>query len=139
MEASIFDVLTGGFVEDRPLASVSEERHRFLSVMSNLNRLFNTRQGSVKHLPDYGLPDISSVYREAPRSIDELRRSIKDVVRKYEPRLRRVHVEHQDTDEFDMRLVFLLTAELDDGRRVQFQTTFESHDPARVRPVDRYA
>ncbi|NBB85891.1 MAG: type VI secretion system baseplate subunit TssE [Bacteroidetes bacterium] len=138
MEASVFDVLTGSFVEDRPIASVSEERHRFLSVMSNLNRLFNSRQGSVKHLPDYGLPDISTVYREAPRSIDALRRSIKQVVQKYEPRLHRVHVEHQDTDAFDMRLIFLLTAEMSDGRRVQFRTTFESQDTAHVRPADRF-
>lgn len=139
MEASIFDVLSGGFVDGEPLTRVHEDRHRFLSVMSNLNRLFNTRQGSVKHLPDYGLPDISTVYREAPRSIDDLRRSIKTVVQTYEPRLRRVHVEHKDTDEFDMRLVFILTGELSDGRRVQFQTTFESHESARVHPVDRYA
>lgn len=139
MEASIFDVLSGGFVEGEPLRRVHEDRHRFLSVMSNLNRLFNTRQGSVKHLPDYGLPDISTVYREAPHSIDDLRRAIQTVVAKYEPRLRRVRVEHKDTDAFDMRLIFILTGELGDGRRVQFQTTFESHDPARVRPVDRYA
>lgn len=139
MDASIFDVLTGGFAEDEPLSAVHEDRHRFLSVLSNLNRLFNTRQGSVKHLPDYGLPDISSIYREAPRSIDELRRAIVTVVRKYEPRLRRVHVEHRETDDFDMRLIFLLTGELGDGQRVQFQTTFESHESARVRPVDRYA
>lgn len=139
MEASIFDVLAGGFVEGESLRRVHEDRHRFLSVMSNLNRLFNTRQGSVKHLPDYGLPDISSIYREAPRSIDDLRRAIKTVVKQYEPRLRRVHVEHQDTDEFDMRLVFILTGELSNGRRVQFRTTFESHDSAHVRPVDRYA
>ena len=28
--------------------------------MSNLNRLFNTRQGSIAHLPDYGLPSLQA-------------------------------------------------------------------------------
>lgn len=139
MEASIFDVLSGGFIDGRSLSSVSEDRHHFLSVMSNLNRLFNTRQGSVKHLPGYGLPDISSVYREAPRSIDGLRRAIKESVQKYEPRLRRVHVKHKETDTYDMRLVFILTAELKDGERVQFETTFESQETAHVQPASRYA
>jgi type VI secretion system protein len=106
--------------------------------MSNLNRLFNTRQGSVGHLPDYGLPDITSVYREAPESIDMLRRAIKDVVQKYEPRLRRVHVERQETNDYAMRLIFIVSAELLNGERVQFETTFRSQESARVTPAGSY-
>lgn len=139
MEASIYDVLVGHFVEGEPLPGVNEDRHRYLSVMSNLNRLFNTRQGSIAHLPEYGLPDISSVYRDAPRSIDGLRRAIKEAIQRYEPRLQRVRVEHEETDQYAMRLIFILKAELTNGERVRFQTTFESHESAQVRSLKRPA
>jgi len=138
MEASIFDVLSGGFANGRPVRSVREDRRLLWSVVSNLNRLFNTRRGSVKHLPDYGLPDLTTVYRDAPGSSDQLRRAIKESIETYEPRLRRVHVEHRDTDEFSMRLVFIVSAVLKNGQRVRFETTFESQRSTTVEPVGSY-
>jgi type VI secretion system protein len=138
MEASIFDVLSGQFIDDRPVASVRTDRHRMLSVMSNLNRLFNTRQGSVRHLPDYGLPDIMTIYRDAPTSFDVLRRAVKSAIETYEPRLRRVRVERRDTDPHAMRLVFIVSAELQNGERVRFETTFGSQESARVEPARPY-
>lgn len=137
MEASIYDVLTGSFADGRSVSSVRKDQRRLWSVVSNLNRLFNTRRGSVKHLPDYGLPDILTVYRDAPRSIDGLRRSIKEAVEAYEPRLQRVRVRHRETADYDMRLVFVLEAELVDGSQVRFETTFASHDSAEVKPAGR--
>lgn len=138
MEVSIFDVLNGGFVNDRPVRSVRKDRRLLWSVVSNLSRLFNTRQGSVKHLPGYGLPDLTTVYRDAPRSADELRRSIKEAITTYEPRLERVRVEHRDTEEFSMRLVFIVSAVLKNGERVRFETTFESQRSTKVEPIGSY-
>ena len=135
MNASIYDVLSGGFSDGRPLSTVPEERRLLWSVVSNLNRLFNTRRGAIPHLPDYGLPDLKTVYRDAPRSGDELRRAIKDSIEKYEPRLRRVRVERRDTDEFAMRLVFIVSAVLEGGQRVRFETTVESQRSTRVEPI----
>jgi type VI secretion system protein len=139
MDASLYDVLSGSFADGRSLTSVREDQRRLWSVVSNLNRLFNTRRGSVEHLPDYGLPDMLTVYRDAARSIDDLRRSIKQLVEAYEPRLRRVRVKHRETEEYEMRLVFLLEAELIDGSSVRFETTFSSHDSAKVTPTGRVA
>lgn len=138
MNASVFDVLNGGFANGRSVRSVPEERRLLWSVVSNLNRLFNTRRGSVRHLPDYGLPDMLTVYRDAPRSADELRRAIKESIKTYEPRLRRVRIRHRDTEEYTMRLVFIVRAELIDGERVRFETTFESQKSAKVEPVGPY-
>lgn len=138
MKASVFDVLNGGFANGRPVRSVPEDRHLLWSVVSNLNRLFNTRRGSVRHLPDYGLPDMLTVYRDAPRSADELRRAIKESIKTYEPRLHRVRVKHRDTEEYTMRLVFIVSAELINGERVQFETTFESQKSTEVEPVGAY-
>lgn len=137
MEAGLIDVLLGRFLSGEALFDEDERQHKLLSIIDNLTRLFNTRRGSLAHLPDYGLPDVSQVYRELPYSIDGLRAAIKDVIEKYEPRLRRVRVEKQEKDkdgEYDMRVSFIVSAELLKGQRVQFQTTFASNDLAEVRP-----
>jgi type VI secretion system lysozyme-like protein len=69
-----------------------------MSIRDHLLKLFNTRRGSLPHLPDYGLPDISDIYRDFPGSIRALRRSIQETTKKYEPRLSdvRVLVENED-------------------------------------------
>jgi type VI secretion system protein len=89
-------------------------------------------------LPDYGLPDIMTIYRDAPHSIEQLRRALKEAIRKYEPRLQRVRVEQVDVDKFEMRLVFIVSAYLENGQRVKFKTTFESQESARVQPLGTY-
>ena len=137
MEAGLIDVLIGRFLSGQAVADEAPQQHRLLSIIDNLTRLFNTRRGSLAHIPDYGLPDISQVYRDLPYSIDGLRAAIKDVVERFEPRLRRVRVEKQEKDkdeEYDMRVSFIVTAELLKGQKVQFQTTFTSNDLAEVRP-----
>lgn len=135
MEAGLFAVLHGRFIDGRPVQEVSRDEHRALSIVGNLNYLFNTRRGSLAHLPDYGLPDISEVYRDMPGSIVMLQQSIKEAVETYEPRLCRVRVEHKDTDRFAMRLVFHLSGEMIDGQRVRFQTIFSSNELAKVNPT----
>jgi type VI secretion system protein len=139
MEAGLLDVLLGHFLDGQAVPDEVPAHQRLRSIIDNLNRLVNTRRGSVSHLPDYGLPDISQVYRELPYSIDGLRTAIKHVVEKYEPRLRRVKVEQQQTreGEYEMRVSFIVTGELREGQRVQFQTTFRSNELAEVRPWRR--
>jgi len=137
VEAGLIDVLVGHFLSGQVVADEAPQQHRLLSIIDNLTRLFNTRRGSLAHIPDYGLPDITQVYRDLPYSIDGLRAAIKDVVERFEPRLRRVRVEKQEKDkdeEYDMRVSFIVTAELLKGQKVQFQTTFTSNDLAEVRP-----
>lgn len=137
VEAGLIDVLVGHFLSGQAVADEAPQQHRLLSIIDNLTRLFNTRRGSLGHIPDYGLPDITQVYRDLPYSIDGLRAAIKDVVERFEPRLRRVRVEKQEKDkdeEYDMRVSFIVTAELLKGQKVQFQTTFTSNDLAEVKP-----
>lgn len=132
MKAGLYDVLRGRFYDGSPLEAVPERGRLLHSVMSNLNRLFNTRQGSIAHLPDYGLPDASAVYMNEPFAVDGLRQAVKEVVQNYEPRLRKVYVEQQSTDPQDMRVSFIISAELEGGERVRFRTTFASNDLVQV-------
>lgn len=139
MRAALYDVLRGTFGDGTSLDAVDEYEHVLYSVVGNLTHLFNTRQGSLPHLPDYGLPDIASAFRDQPHSIDDLSGSIRKAVETYEPRLRHVRLEHRETDRSAMRLVFWLTAEMTQGQRVRLKTTFASENLAQVRSQGRVA
>ena len=123
MQAGLFEALSGRFEDGTPVDMVGEDRHRLLSVIDNLNRLFNTRQGTIEHLPNYGLPELTTIYRDNQETIEFLRRSIRETVERFEPRLRRVRVTPQES-RADGWLVFLLAGELLGGERVQFETRF---------------
>ncbi|MGH7455136.1 MAG: type VI secretion system baseplate subunit TssE, partial [bacterium] len=75
MEAGLIDVLNGRFLNGMELEEVDADEQRKLSIMDNLTRMFNSRRGSIAHLPDYGLPDITQVYRELPYSVEGLRKA----------------------------------------------------------------
>ncbi len=137
MKAGIFDVLSGTFADGRRVSEVDEDEHLVAGIISNLSYLFNTRQGSLPHLPDYGLPDVTEIYRDIPDSVVKLQGIIKEAVDRYEPRLRRVRIEPKEAEGDTMRLVFHLNAELLNRQPVRFETTFSSNDPANVRPLRR--
>lgn len=137
MNAGLIDVLIGTFQNGNAVFDEDPNQQRLQSILDNLTRLFNSRRGALMHIPDYGLPDISQVYRDLPYSRDGLRVAIKEAVEKYEPRLRRVRVEKyekSEDEEYDMRESFILTGELLKGQKVQFQTTFTSNELAEVKP-----
>ncbi|HET6568063.1 MAG TPA: type VI secretion system baseplate subunit TssE [Rhodothermales bacterium] len=135
MKAGLLDVLGDRFADGQRVSDVGEEYHVVLSIISNLNYLFNARTGSLMHVPDYGLPDITEIYRDIPDSVMKLQRAIKAAVEKYEPRLQRVRIEHQENHPSSMRLIFLLSGELQNREKVRFETTFSSNDPANVKPL----
>lgn len=132
MRTSLYDVLRGRFYDGTPVDVVPEREQRLHSVLSNLNRLFNTRQDALLHLPEYGLPEAAAIYRDADYPIAELQKDIKEAVERYEPRLRRVHVERLADADDDIRLSFLISAEMEDGEKVRFKTTIAANDLVHV-------
>jgi type VI secretion system protein len=134
MKQALFENLTGHFLDGTPIDGVPAQNRGIVSIMDHLNRLFNTREGSLPHLKDYGLPDISEIYRKMPHGIEELQKAIKRTVEKYEPRLRKVKVTPRDSDPKDFRLVFILSGELTEGGLVRFQTTFTSMGNSSIAP-----
>jgi len=111
------------------------------AVRDHLSLLLNTRQGTVGHLPDYGVPDLSEVYSSLPGSLEMLRRGIKTTIDKYEPRLRRVTVRLQETDLPVSHATFLITGEVTEeegnATKVCFRTTVA--DSGRTELADRDA
>ncbi len=95
------------------------------SIRNNLKMLLNARRGSLAHMPDYGLPDISIIYREFPDSIEMLRRAIADSINLYEPRLTGVEVDLTDRRDKIFQATYLVSAKIvgtKDGGNIAFRT-----------------
>jgi type VI secretion system protein len=134
MNQGLYESLTGRFFDGTPVDAVPAKSRRVRSIMDHLNRLFNTREGSLSHLKDYGLPDISEVYRRMPEGREELREAVRRAVERYEPRLKRVRVVQRESDSGQFKLVFILSGELKEGGVVRFQTTFTSMGSTSIAP-----
>ncbi len=120
--------MQGGFFERIMGAKVDGDSFA-RAIREHLVLLLNTRQGSVLHLPDYGLPDLSIVYSEHPDSIEFLRRSIKNTIEKYEPRLQNIRVEEQSYDNMVFEVTFKISANVQEEESVseiQFLTTISN-------------
>ncbi|EOJ6001015.1 type VI secretion system baseplate subunit TssE [Cronobacter sakazakii] len=92
LSPSLYEILYGNFEGGLPLDAVSEENQVILSVLDNMQRILNTRAGSLKHLPDYGLPDLTKILQGMPGTAHELISALSTVLLKYEPRLKRINV-----------------------------------------------
>jgi type VI secretion system protein len=87
------------------------------SVLNYLRKMLNVRQGSVLTLPDFGMPDLNDLYTQYPDPVVVLRRIIKELIEKYEPRLKRVVVRYVRDDDNPLTLRFDITAYLElDGQ-----------------------
>ncbi len=66
---SLYEILYGNFAGGLELNQVSEEEQAILSVLDNMQRILNTRAGSLKHLPDYGLPDMTTIRKRKANAV----------------------------------------------------------------------
>ncbi|MDK1703703.1 type VI secretion system baseplate subunit TssE [Serratia rubidaea] len=89
---SLYDMLYGNFSGSLDLPLVSEENQVILSVLDNLQRILNARAGTLAHLPDYGLPDMSKILQGMPGTAHQLMTTLSEVLLKYEPRLKGISV-----------------------------------------------
>lgn len=89
---SLYEILFGNFAGGLDLHQVNEQNQVILSVLDNMQRILNTRAGSLKHLPDYGLPDMTKILQGMPGTAHQLMTTLSDVLLKYEPRLKRIDV-----------------------------------------------
>ncbi len=134
MQQGLFESLTGHFLDNTPVEAVPVKNRRMLSIMDHLKRLFNTREGSLTHLKDYGLPDISEIYRKMPHGVEELQEAIKRTVEAYEPRMKKIKVMQRNSESDKFKLVFIISGEQKDGGTIRFQTTFTSMGNSTIAP-----
>ncbi|MBD3321336.1 MAG: type VI secretion system baseplate subunit TssE [Chitinivibrionales bacterium] len=137
MNQALFESLTGHFLDKTPVDSIAPQSRRVLSIMDHLTRMFNTREGSIPHLEDYGLPDISEIYRKMPDGIEDLQGAIRRTVEKYEPRLKKAKVIRTEPKDKEFKIEFILSGELKEGGVVRFQTVFTSMGNSQISPWKR--
>lgn len=90
---SLYDTLFGNFSGGLDLHQIGEENQVILSVLDNMQRILNCRAGTLAHLPDYGLPDMTKILQGMPGSAHQLMTTLSAVLLKYEPRLKSLRVE----------------------------------------------
>jgi len=132
MQHALFEVLAGAYANGRQIEPFPGEQDLSTSIQDHLTRLLNARQGSLVHMPDYGLPDIAQLYQSLPYSLDDLAAAIKQSILKYEPRLTNVQVSHRPVNKGDSIIHIDINARLVNGQEVQFETRFLSGGYARV-------
>ena len=76
-------------------------------IQAHLVEILNTRMGSARTVPDYGLMEVSEVIHDFPDAIAMIQRSLKACIQTYEPRLKNVQVRHIKGEGFgNMLLLF---------------------------------
>ncbi|RJT45077.1 type VI secretion system baseplate subunit TssE [Rahnella woolbedingensis] len=122
-QPSLYEMLLGNFAGGLDLHNVSEENQVILSVLDNMQRILNCRAGTLTHLPDYGLPDMSKILQGMPGTAHSLLTTLSGTLLKYEPRLRKINVIllPQSTPG---HLEYAIDAELKDLGLVRFGTEF---------------
>jgi type VI secretion system protein len=137
----LFERITGHFADGSRTSDFSPEDQTFFSVRDNIERILNSRRRSLAHLPDYGLDDLSEIYRHLPSSTHRLRHAIEATLLKYEPRLKAVGIEVH-TPEPGMTVGFTMACELHQEGMVRFDTVFTPDGKTQLRmrqaALDKY-
>lgn len=97
------------------------------SVQKDLHRLFNTKEGSLSHMPGYGLPDLQQIYDSFPKGLQNFIKTIQDKISAYEPRLTKVEIKdiHHRSKQFCV-LSLVINAEIVHQGKAWFDGDFYS-------------
>ncbi|WP_447842921.1 type VI secretion system baseplate subunit TssE [Enterobacter cloacae] len=120
---SLYDMLYGNVAGGLELNHVSEENQLILSVLDNMQRILNCRAGTLAHLPDYGLPDMTKILQGMPGTAHQLIATLSGGLLKYEPRLKSLNVTLlEQTQPGELR--YAIDAELKGLGLVRYGTEF---------------
>ena len=136
MDQGLFESLTGHFKDGTPVESLSANYRLTQSIIDNLNRVFSSRKGSLSHIQEYGLPDISEIYMQIPISPDLLQKTIKTCIEKYEPRLKHVQIIRDKSESNKFRLAYIIRAKIAGSIPVSFQTVITSSGISEITPFN---
>lgn len=121
---SLFDFLLGHFVSEEQdpvnidssyFDRMDEDKKLRQSIVENLKLILQTRQGSVLHLPDFGIPDVLQVYFNSGNSLEPVTKQIRETIVKYEPRISDAKVLKSDFDPNSMRISLKIVATIKQG------------------------
>lgn len=123
---TLLDRLTG--VEAGPpaaLAPAAGERRRLASILRNLDRVLNARACCSLAQPDLGTPPPSDLAVGDGDAVLRMQAAIATVIERYEPRLDRVRVALDQSEDDERALRFRVVARLISGPGVAFTTVVD--------------
>lgn len=133
---SLYEILLQNFTGELDLHKVDEADQAVLSVLDNVQRILNSRAGSISHLPDYGLPDMSLILQGLPGSAHQLMGTMLHTLRTYEPRLADLSIEIQPQQQ-PGHLEYTLQLHLKGGEQATFGATLGPEGKALLRHLKR--
>lgn len=133
---SLYEMLLQNFRGGVPLAQVAEDDQVVLSILDNLQRLLNARAGSLAHLPDYGLPDLSEILHGLPATAHQLMLALRATLLAYEPRIAGVDVQTLAAGQPGY-LEYALQVQLKGGEQVTFATLVQPEGRMLLRHLRR--
>jgi len=120
---SLYETLYGNFTGGLELHQINEQNQVILSVLDNMQRILNCRAGTLKHLPDYGLPDMTKILQGMPGTAHQLLQTFSEVLLKYELRLKKITVVLLE-QKIPGELRYAIDAELNGIGLVRYGTAF---------------
>lgn len=81
------------------------------AIVRHVGRLLNTTLGSAAAAPDLGIPSVSDLLHEFPDARAIIQRAIREVIHRYEPRLRAVSIQ-PTTSPSPLEISFTISARL---------------------------
>ena len=134
---SLYNVLLGQFVSEvnnpdeiglEQFEHLTEDQKLSLSIIENLRMILTTRRGSVLHLPDFGISDILQLYISSDNPVESLKREIKELILKYEPRIGEVQIQSSEFDQKTLRASLKIIIKIKDSSNreillTEFSTT----------------
>lgn len=99
--------------EKNPARSATEDPNKIIdSILKHLQKILNTRRGSVPIAADFGVPDFTDFLRAYPDTLREVEQSLRQTISKYEPRLKAVRVNFIPNEEDVFSLSFQIFGKL---------------------------
>jgi type VI secretion system protein len=116
--------------------TVQEDRSAAVrSIVRNLQRMLNSRQGNAPAQMDLGIPSPHELMQGYPATLEQTIKVIRTCIMRYEPRLSAVVVSHVPSDQAAAAISFRITAQLaGDGAREQLslQTAISANGRIRL-------
>jgi len=129
---SLYNILLGQFVSEvinpdeigpQQFENLTEDQKLSLSIIENLRMILTTRRGSILHLPDFGISDILQIYLASDNPVESLKKEIREVILKYEPRVSEVQIQNSEFDQKTLRAALKIIIKLKDSSNKEILLT----------------
>lgn len=91
---------------------ITSHHHLVQSIHLHLTELLNTHTGNAMIDTRYGLPDFNQQLSSNSHLIRDLQQDIRDVIERFEPRLKNIHVHYLDQQINPLHLSFSIQAQV---------------------------